>query len=69
MAHKPTDRAARGTAIPRRTLLGLFLTTAVVAPLAIGAGTGAAYADSGDGGSSEDEKYEIPDDIGSTPWW
>jgi len=68
MAHHPTDPPAGGTLIPRRTLLGLVLASAVFAPLAVGAGAGAAYADrGGHGGDCED--YDIPDDIGSVPWW
>ena len=54
-----------GTLFSRRTLFGLVIAAGVLAPLVVGAG--AAHADSDTGG--EEEEYEIPDDIGSAPWW
>ena len=54
--------------IRRRTLLGLAVAAGVVGPM-VTFGAGSARADS----SSEDdpmgEGYEIPDGIGSIPWW
>lgn len=69
MSDQSADQPAGGTAIPRRTVLGLVLGAAFIAPLVMGAATSATYADSGHGGGGKDEKYDIPDDIGSTPWW
>lgn len=67
MAHEPTDRASLGgTPISRRTLLGVALAAGVIAPLI---GTGTAHADSGTEGQPGSEEYEIPDGIGSAPWW
>jgi hypothetical protein len=45
----------------------MVLTAALTAPLVCGAGT--AYADSGTEDGADVEDYEIPDDIGSAPWW
>ena len=68
MAHSLADLP--GTAlISRRTLFGLALAAGVIAPLVVGANVGAAHADSDTGGYDEEEEYEIPDDIGSAPWW
>ena len=67
MANQLADQSGSGTPISRRTLLGLVFAAGVITPLVIGAG--AAHADSGTGGGTEEQDYEIPDDIGSIPWW
>lgn len=67
MAHAPTDRnVPSGAPITRRTLLGAALATGVLLPLI---GTGTANADSGTESQPASEEYEIPDGIGSAPWW
>ena len=55
-----------GTGMTRRTLFGLTL-AALTARLIVGDGATAAHADTG--GGTEPEEYEIPDGIGSAPWW
>ena len=67
MAYPIAHLPGSGTLISRRTLFGLVIAAGVIAPLVVGAG--AAHADSDTGGYDEEEEYEIPDDIGSAPWW
>ena len=69
MVPAPTDRneVPDGAPITRRTLFGAALATGVLVPLI---GTGTAHADSGTTDSQPGgEEYEIPDGIGSAPWW
>jgi hypothetical protein len=67
MNHNPTDpNPPDGRLIPRRTLFGLVLAAGVIAPL-VSAST--AHADTGTEEPPGEEEYEIPDGIGSAPWW
>lgn len=63
MAHQLTNQLGGGTLLSRRALFGLVIAAGVIAPLVVGAG--AAHAED----DPEEEEYEIPDDIGSSPWW
>ena len=44
-------------------VFALMFAAGVLTPLVVG--VGAAHAD----GDTDGEEYEIPDDIGSVPWW
>lgn len=62
----PNPAAPGSLTLHRRTLLGLGLAAGVLIPF-LGAGT--ARADSGGETAPATEEYEMPEGIGSEPWW
>lgn len=67
MLEVPNPTAPGSITLHRRTLLGIGLAAGVLVPLV---GTGTARAETGAGTTSpSSEEYEMPDGIGSAPWW
>jgi hypothetical protein len=66
MSNRVPGHAVPGLSISRRTLLGSAVAAALLVPLI---GAGAARADDGTDGQPAEEEYEIPEGIGSEPWW
>lgn len=63
----PSPTSPGSVTLHRRSVLGIGLAAGVLIPLV---GTGMARAESGTGTTSpSSEEYEIPDGIGSAPWW
>jgi hypothetical protein len=73
MAQQAADHAVPALrSVSRRTVLGLALAAGVFGPL-IGASAASADTATSTVGASDgrlaEEEYEIPDGIGSAPWW
>jgi hypothetical protein len=72
MAHQSTDGTmVCGRMMTRRSLLGAAVAAGIVGPFI---GAGVAHADAEETDRSTDsqpaeEEYEMPEGIGSEPWW